>query len=180
MKRILLLAVFAVSFLCQISAQNKVYQIKSPDKKICFSVTVGSMNSLMYKVSVDGKDVIDWSNMGYTLDPQYNCQVVDIIEAPKVYKSKDVWTPVWGKRAQVKDVFNFWSVNIPTASIGFLALDVRVYNEGVAFRMSALENNMYEYTDSTSATISPPGTTTASATTSAPRSCPMPAASVCP
>ena len=147
MKRILLLAVFAVSFLCQISAQNKVYQIKSPDKKICFSVTVGFMNSLMYKVSVDGKDVIDWSNMGYTLDPQYNCQVVDIINAPKVYKSKDVWTPVWGKRAQVKDVFNFWSVNIPTASIGFLALDVRVYNEGVAFRMSALENNMYEYTD---------------------------------
>ena len=147
MKRILLLAVFAVSFLCQISAQNKIYQIKSPDKKICFSVTVGFMNSLMYKVSVDGKDVIDWSNMGYTLDPQYNCQVVDIINAPKVYKSKDVWTPVWGKRAQVKDVFNFWSVNIPTASIGFLALDVRVYNEGVAFRMSALENNMYEYTD---------------------------------
>ncbi|MBR6857553.1 MAG: glycoside hydrolase family 97 catalytic domain-containing protein [Bacteroidaceae bacterium] len=148
MKRILLLAAFAVStFLCQISAQNKIYQIKSPDKKICFSVTVGFMNSLMYKVSVDGKDVIDWSNMGYTLDPQYNCQVVDIIEAPKVYKSKDIWTPVWGKRAQVKDVFNFWSVNIPTASIGFLALDVRVYNEGVAFRMSALENNMYEYTD---------------------------------
>ena len=148
MKRILLLAAFAVStFLCQISAQNKIYQIKSPDKKICFSVTVGFMNSLMYKVSVDGKDVIDWSNMGYTLDPQYNCQVVDIINAPKVYKSKDIWTPVWGKRAQVKDVFNFWSVNIPTASIGFLALDVRVYNEGVAFRMSALENNMYEYTD---------------------------------
>lgn len=147
MRRILLLAAFAVSFLCQISAQNKVYEIKSPDKKICFSVTVGFMNSLMYKVSVNGKDVIDWSAMGYTYDTQYNCQVVDIIDAPKVYKSKDVWNPVWGKRSQVKDEFNFWSVNIPTASIGFMGLDVRVYNEGVAFRMSTLENNMYEYTD---------------------------------
>jgi alpha-glucosidase len=85
--------------------------------------------------------------MGYTYDPQYNCQVVDILDAPKVYKSKDVWTAVWGKRSQVKDEFNFWSVNIPTASIGFMGLDVRVYNEGVAFRMSALENNLYEYTD---------------------------------
>ena len=147
MRRILLLAAFAVSFLCQISAQNKVYEIKSPDKKICFSVTVGFMNSLMYKVSVNGKDVIDWSAMGYTYDTQYNCQVVDIIDAPKVYKSKDVWNPVWGKRSQVKDEFNFWSVNILTASIGFMGLDVRVYNEGVAFRMSTLENNMYEYTD---------------------------------
>ena len=147
MRRVLLLAAFAVSFLCQVSAKSKVYEIKSPDKKICFSVKVGSMNSLVYKVSVNGKDVIDWSAMGYTYDPQYNCQVVDIVDAPKVYKSKDVWNPVWGKRSQVKDVFNFWSVNIPTASIGFMWLDVRVYNDGVAFRMSAMENNLYEYTD---------------------------------
>ncbi|MBO7050114.1 MAG: glycoside hydrolase family 97 catalytic domain-containing protein [Bacteroidaceae bacterium] len=147
MKRLFLLILSVASFLCQTSAQSKVYEIKSPDKKICFSVTVGSMNSLMYKVSVNGKDVIDWSAMGYTYDPQYNCQVVDILDAPKVYKSKDVWNPVWGKRSQVKDVFNFWSVNIPTASIGFMGLDVRVYNDGVAFRMSALENNLYEYTD---------------------------------
>ena len=147
MKRVFLLIVFVVSFLCQAGAQSKVYEIKSPDKKICFSVKVGSMNSLMYKVSVNGKDIIDWSAMGYTYDPQYSCQVVDIVDAPKVYKSKDVWNPVWGKRSQVKDVFNFWSVNIPTASIGFMGLDVRVYNDGVAFRMSALENNMYEYTD---------------------------------
>lgn len=147
MKRLFLLIVFVASFLCQISAQSKVYEIKSPDKKICFSLTVSSMNSLMYKVSVNGKDVIDWSAKGYTYDPQYNCQVVDILDAPKVYKSKDVWNPVWGKRSLVKDVFNLWSVNIPTASIGFMGLDVRVYNDGVAFRMSALENNLYEYTD---------------------------------
>ena len=147
MKRILLLAAFAVSFLCQVSAESKVYEVKSPDKKICFSLKVDDQLNLVYKVSVKGKDVIDWSSMGYTHDTQLDCQAVDIVTSPKVYKSKDVWTPVWGKRSQVKDVFNFWSGNIPTVSTGFMGVDIRVYNEGVAFRMSTLENNVYEYTD---------------------------------
>ena len=147
MKRILLLAAFAVSFLCQVSAESKVYEVKSPDKKICFSLKVDDQLNLVYKVSVKGKDVIDWSSMGYTHDTQFGCQAVDIVTSPKVYKSKDVWTPVWGKRSQVKDVFNFWSGNIPTVSTGFMGVDIRVYNEGVAFRMSTLENNVYEYTD---------------------------------
>ena len=147
MKRILLLVAFAVSFLCRVSAESKVYEVKSPDKKICFSLKVDDQLNLVYKVSVKGKDVIDWSSMGYTHDTQLGCQAVDIVTSPKVYKSKDVWTPVWGKRSQVKDVFNFWSGNIPTVSTGFMGVDIRVYNEGVAFRMSTLENNVYEYTD---------------------------------
>ena len=40
MKRVLLLAAFAVSFLCQISAQSQVYEIKSPDKKISITILV--------------------------------------------------------------------------------------------------------------------------------------------
>ena len=147
MKRILLLAAFAVSFLCRVSAESKVYEVKSPDKKICFSLKVDNQLNLVYKVSVKGKDVIDWSSMGYTPDAQYRCQAVDIVTSRKVYKSKGVWTPIWGKRSQVKDEFNFWSGNIPTVSVGFMGVDIRVYNEGVAFRMSTLENNVYEYTD---------------------------------
>ena len=147
MKRILLLAAFAVSFLCRVGAESKVYEVKSPDKKICFSLKVDNQLNLVYKVSVKGKDVIDWSSMGYTPDAQYRCQAVDIVTSRKVYKSKDVWTPIWGKRSQVKDEFNFWSGNIPTVSVGFMGVDIRVYNEGVAFRMSTLENNVYEYTD---------------------------------
>ena len=146
MKKYLLFA-FAVSFLCRVSAESKVYEVKSPDKKICFSLKVDNQLNLVYKVSVQGKDVIDWSSMGYTPDAQYRCQAVDIVTSPKVYKSKGVWTPIWGKRSQVKDEFNFWSANIPTVSVGFMGVDIRVYNEGVAFRMSTLENNVYEYTD---------------------------------
>ena len=33
MRKLFLLAAFAVSFLCQISAQSDVYEIKSPDGK---------------------------------------------------------------------------------------------------------------------------------------------------
>ena len=66
MKRILLLAAFAVSFLCQISAQSQVYELKSPDGRVSFSFTGVIGTDLRYSISVDGNVVINWSRMGIT------------------------------------------------------------------------------------------------------------------
>ncbi len=148
MKRILLLAAFAVStFLCQISAQVKAYEVKSPDKKICFSLNLDIHQRLMYKISVDGKDVVDWSALGYASNPDETPFSLDIHSITKrQQRSKDIWSPLWGKRSEVKDVFNWMSFIIP-GNVGMLDLDVRVYNEGVAFRLSALPETVYEKTE---------------------------------
>ena len=68
MKKILLLAAFAVSFLCRISAQSQVYEVKSPDNSIGFSLVKGSAPdfALVYRITVNGKNVVNWSNVGYT------------------------------------------------------------------------------------------------------------------
>ena len=73
MKRVLLIALFAVSFLCQAGAQSEyymtdttVYEINSPDKRISFSLKVIFNESPLYKVTVDGRDVIGWSKLGLT------------------------------------------------------------------------------------------------------------------
>lgn len=134
MKRILLLAAFAVSFLCQISAQSKVYEIKSPDKKICLSVKVDPESNLMYKVSVSGKDVIGWSKTGYLFDDSV---MVDYSQMHPIYprpqKVKSEWNPVWGKRSKVRDVYRSQSFYMPF-SFGYVEFEVNAYNEGVAFR----------------------------------------------
>ena len=147
MKRILLLAAVAVSFLCQISAQqSQIYEIKSPDKKISFSLMTSFFDKVVYKVSIDGKDVINWSAVGMTQADDDECHALEIHPmTKKVYKTKSVWKPLWGKRAEVKDEYNWRSFTIISSS-GVDNLDVRVYNNGVAFRLNSL-TNFYEHTD---------------------------------
>ena len=147
MKRILLLAAFAVStFLCRISAQSQIFEVKSPDKKIGFSVMYNFDNNAVYKISVNGKDVIGWSPLGMTQTADDVCKVSEIHPiTKKVYMHKGVWKPLWGKRTAVRDEYNWRSFALISAT-GLDNLDVRVYNEGVAFRLTSL-TNYYEHTN---------------------------------
>lgn len=156
MKRIVLFFAFAVSFLCQISAQSDVFEVKSPDKKICFSLKSSPLFKLIYKVSVAGKDVIDWSEVGYTHSADNACDVASLMAlSEETGPTLVVWKPLWGKRSEVKDVYNSRTFQIATAStpVGIFTMEVRVYNDGVAFRMKpvrAMKNevsDLYEHTE---------------------------------
>ena len=156
MKRILLLAAFAVSFLCQISAQSQVYELKSPDGRVSFSFTGVIGTDLRYSISVDGRIVINWSRMGITHSDDNFFDIATIMPLQdEPVKIKEVWRPLWGKRSVVKDVYNSQSFQIAGASVqtGILVLDVRVYDDGVAFRMRPQRmtknegSNLYEHTE---------------------------------
>ena len=144
---------FAVSFLCQAGAQSEyymtdttVYEINSPDKRISFSLKVIFNESPLYKVTVDGRDVIGWSKLGLTQSADEELKNWEIHPTTKkVNSAKKVWKPLWGKRSVVKDEYNWQSFSIGSHG-GMDNYDVRVYNEGVAFRMSSL-TNYYEHTE---------------------------------
>ena len=83
--------------------------MKSPDKKICFSFKVDDNRQLIYKVAVAGKDIIDWSETGYSYAPdEAPVKVENILfrKTKKPQKHKGEYRPVWGKRNVVKDVYN--------------------------------------------------------------------------
>ena len=174
MKRILLLAVFAISFLCRISAESKVYEVKSPDKKICFSLKLDDDSHLAYKVAVAGKDVIDWSVTGYSKDAQggvfkyqsitpFNRSLLAAEEGSvleigqkakrkmnKPLKVNSQWKPIWGKRAIVRDNYSSWDFKVNSESGGMIVFNVRVYNDGIAFKYSLTafdEPGGYEHTE---------------------------------
>ena len=145
MKRIVLIIAFAVSFLCRVSAQFTVYEVYSPDKRICFRLNADMLGKLIYKVSVDGKDIIGWSELGYTQASDDVCSPYDLQPTSKTpYIVKDVWKPLWGKRSKVQNVYNTWSFSA-VSTTGQDDIDVRVYNDGVAFKISTL-TNYYEHT----------------------------------
>ena len=152
MKKLVLFALFAVSFLCRVGAQSyympdtTVFEINSPDKRISFSLKVIFNETPEYKVMVDGKDVIGWSGMGMTQTADDELKAWEVHSTTKkVNESRKVWNPIWGKRSTVKDEYNWRSFNI-TSQTGMDNLDVRVYNDGVAFRISSL-TNYYEHTE---------------------------------
>jgi alpha-glucosidase len=66
-----------------------------------------------------------------------------------------VWKPLWGKRSEVKDVYNSRTFQVATASTPavIFTMEVRVYNDGVAFRMKPVRtmkdevSDLYEHTD---------------------------------
>ena len=152
MKRIFLFVAFAVTFLCRVSAENKVYEVKSPDKKISFCFKVDDEQNLVYKVSVKGKDVIDWSGTGFSMSPEGTADKISVLmpKSKKPKKFKDEWRPVWGKRAVVKDICTSWTVDLKTVSDGFMVLDILVYNDGVAFRPASVNLEpvaCYEHTE---------------------------------
>ena len=123
-----------------------VYEINSPDKRISFSLKVIFNESPLYKVTVDGKDVIGWSKLGLTQSADEELKNWEIHPTTKkVNSAKKVWKPLWGKRSVVKDEYNWQSFSIGSHG-GMDNYDVRVYNEGVAFRMSSL-TNYYEHTE---------------------------------
>ena len=156
MKRIILFLAFALSFLGRVSAQSDFYEVKSPDNRICFSLgRDGSTNYLGYKVLIDGKTIVDWSAVGYTHSLDNVCDVASMMSLSEEEKVKEVWRPLWGKRSEVKDVYNSRTFQIAVASAPacVFTMDVRVYNDGVAFRMKpvratrAEDSNLYEHTD---------------------------------
>lgn len=141
MKRILLLAAFAVStFLCRISAESKIlYQVKSPDKHIVFSLKVDDEQKLAYRISVRGNVVVDWSHTGLSIDDE-EMKYTTLKPLGHLFGSTKIkykWTPVWGKRSVVKGSY---SDRMVVCYPGYVLFEVRVYNEGVAFRCTPLMN----------------------------------------
>lgn len=137
-----------LALLCAVLSMNaqKVFTVKSPDRKIAFNLKTDAESKLVYSITIDGKTIVDWSDVGYSKMLGKSDPVVQIIpEEPKNIKAEEVWHPVWGKRSVVKETYTWQTFEVfgqPSES-----LLVRVYNDGVAFRMTTSNDGVYEKTD---------------------------------
>ena len=103
MKKLFILSILTLSGLCHTSAKEMFYEIKSPDKRICFSVKTDSGQQPAYKISVDGNDVIDWSALGFSYGETNAFSSAEIKpRSMRPKKVNKVWRPLWGKRSALK------------------------------------------------------------------------------
>ncbi|SDC99798.1 glycoside hydrolase family 97 protein [Niabella drilacis] len=106
--------------------------LRSPDAKIQFNLFVTD-GSISYTVSYKGKEVVRRSVMGVDdWQTGLTCYAVRS-------QSKDTWwTPVYGERSRVRDRYQakIFSFRKKSGSRQTMQVEVRAYNEGLAFRYS--------------------------------------------
>ncbi|MGJ7029677.1 glycoside hydrolase family 97 catalytic domain-containing protein [Niabella hirudinis] len=106
--------------------------LKSPDGKTVFSL-FNEDGNIGYTVSYQGKEVVQRSALGIE-----NWQKDLTCNAVRSFSKDNWWAPVYGERSKVRDRYQakLFSFRKKNGSSQTMQLEVRAYNEGLAFRYS--------------------------------------------
>jgi len=131
-----ILACFSIQ---NLSAQE-IKSIQSPDGNLSITIQLAKDGSLSYSFNAFKQPAIVNSPMGYSAGKSASVPSAGwIIENSEQHSVISLWKPVWGKRSVVPDEYNELILNLtgPDASkLKHLCVEVRAYNDGVAFRYS--------------------------------------------
>lgn len=107
--------------------------INSPDTSYKFKLEL--RDKLTYSVSWYGQSLIEQSNLGFLLsDGSSLFDAAEVYQVEKLSENVD-WKPVYGEQNVYTDNYNEVLVKLSGQRMnGQLALRIRAYNEGVAFR----------------------------------------------
>lgn len=153
-KTITYLMAASLSFLSMQAAEPVKLELKSPNgaQQIAFyTVPEASGNHVLhYRVSFDGKTVLEESRAGLQLDNRvWELALARKIEQPRCWMDNFVadsvtytatrdtlWHPLYGERSTVRDHYNAGTLYLSKkdGSNYRLNIEVRAYDEGVAFR----------------------------------------------
>ena len=129
-------------------------EVVSPDgthRLECYTArTASGVNTLYYEVTYKGKKVIKQSRVGLELDnrvwekalgfrklEQPDCWMDNLeVDSVSYGKHDEVWNPLYGERSTVRDCYNAGTLYLSKkdGSKYRMNIEVRAYDEGVAFR----------------------------------------------
>lgn len=136
--------------------QAKEINLSSPDSKYQFTLNDESGN-LRYSLSWDNKPIIKPSLLGIHANEAWRDQL-GIGEVTNT-RQDTLWHPVYGERSIIKDRYQACSIVINRqGSRSKLILDVRAYNEGIAFRYRFPGGQYLKITDEYTEYTLPEGT----------------------
>ena len=109
----------------------------SPNGRVRVEVSAAAAAGLAYSVTLGGQAVIEASRLSLVLDDGAPPLALSIVGHRRSRRAAD-WKPLYGERAVVPDRFE--ALNVDLASPGprgrRLSIELRAYDEGVAFRYS--------------------------------------------
>lgn len=120
------------------SGTSVKYKISSPDKKIAMELSQDVNGQFVYSFNGNNKQLIDPSPLGFKLNSGSMIPAAGwSIEKVSRRKVREIWEPIWGKRAKVNDHFNELTLmisNHASTELQNIQIVARAYNDGIAFR----------------------------------------------
>lgn len=157
--RMLLTAVALMMALNGVAQNNKVFQhplsLKSPDGQLELKFNIDN-GVPMYSLDRNGKAVLLPSHLGYEVMAYKGAPVQSLMERFIITDSRtstfdEVWQPVWGEEAHIRNHYNELLVMLeqPASEKGKKAtvmhIRFRLYNDGLGFRYEFPMNNSLSY-----------------------------------
>lgn len=119
---------------------GEIKPLRSPDKNLEIVIQLSTEGNLNYSLKAGKKLLIDKSSLGYVVENNIAIPSQGwFVEKTGQNSVNSEWKPVWGKRAVVPEKYNELILDLKTenpSGLQFLRLEVRAYNDGVAFRYS--------------------------------------------
>jgi alpha-glucosidase len=128
---------FLLFYYQSLSAQE-TKSLQSPDGKLSVTFQLSKDGLMSYSLNAFKQAVISDSPMGFAAGntvsvPSFGWK----LESSEQKSIVSVWKPVWGKRSVVPDLYNKLVLKLKgpdSATLRYLQIEARAYNDGVAFR----------------------------------------------
>ncbi len=122
--------------LCCAVTHGEPSEVTSPDGQVRLVFTLTDAGEALYSVDYHNQRVLAESRMGFAVKEGAALTNGFRIVSTRRASHDERWRPVAGERAEVRDHFNALSIQLaqPAAPARKVSLEIRAYDEGVAFR----------------------------------------------
>lgn len=110
--------------------------ISSPDGRLSLNFNLNEKGEIIYKLSIEGKDVIKESKLGIELSDQNNFMEGFSIEKFDTLAFYEEWSPVWGEVNHIVNNYRELKVtlNQKDSTNHLMIVTFRLFNDGLGFR----------------------------------------------
>lgn len=133
--------IFAIAIGFAFSQSVHSDELSSPDGNVTFEITLGDQNQAAFSLQYHNQTILRDSRLGFELSDGSNLVDHLTMTAGPVSEINEPWRPVYGERDMIPNHyrqarFDFAGMQAPGRRF---SLEVRVYNEGAAFRYTIPE-----------------------------------------
>ncbi len=138
-----MVVILALTISMNVIAQNKEYQVVSPDKNIIVTTRLNNKGQLQYHIRYGDNTILQWSALGFEFFNMPALKTGLTVADVKKYSKDTIWEQVWGEQHWVKENFNqlLLTLKEKKGSRRTFRLNFKVFNDGVGFRYEIPSQN---------------------------------------
>lgn len=120
-------------------ADNKTYHITSPDKQIQVEIKIGK--TITYSLTDRGNILMRDNRIGFNLSEKGDMTVNASVASKKSGRKEDVVKTFLYRQSEIKEAYNYITISLKNG----INLEMRAYDEGVAYRLSTTKHSSDTY-----------------------------------